>query len=289
MRWGRIAVILAILMGGCGSEQGTSSAPNGDEAASRAKARVYVLTSQLEEAGLGCKELDVETPDSQGQGDATPGVPYPGPEASAAAFCLLQGAPDFGGEPLASMLLVFDDDAHLSRLPPPEMLMGGGPTPSLALVYGDTWEMYVVPAAKGEAVAEALDGTLQRPATLKDVTSPTAAIHYEVRLRDGGSVPATIEYTLPSGETVTERIRTPWASKSFVFKKGAVMSVTAKTEAEVEESSILCVLASTDEEQGAYVLSSIGDPLTRCATEHKLGRWPPDDSDPIGNPLIRVG
>jgi hypothetical protein len=115
-----------------------------------------------------------------------------------------------------------------------------------------------------------------------------ARINYEVRLRDGGSVQATIQYRLPSGKLQTEQVRTPWSSSPMAFEDGDLMFVRAETKQEVD-SPLLCVLASQKVEEGAYVLARVDDPLSACETEYELGQWPPDDDDPIGNPLIRVG
>lgn len=66
------------------------------------------------------------------------------------------------------------------------------------------------------------------------------------------------------------------------------MLIGAKT-TESLDSPLLCVLASEDAGEGDYVYGTIETPLTECETTFELGTWPPDDSDPIGNPLIRVG
>ncbi len=118
--------------------------------------------------------------------------------------------------------------------------------------------------------------------------STEARIRYEVRLRDGGSVEATIRYRSPSGELQLDRVRTPWRSEPMTFADGDRLFIRAETE-EVVGSPLLCVLASQEEEEGAYVFAKLGRPLSFCATEYDLGLWPPDDDDPIGNPLIRVG
>jgi hypothetical protein len=116
----------------------------------------------------------------------------------------------------------------------------------------------------------------------------SAAIRYEVRLRDGGRVPIRVTYRLPSGEVRQESGTTPWSSHAAAtFAEGSVMLVEARTRAKVE-SPLLCVLASEDPEQGSYVYTQVGRPLTVCSTQFELGRWPPNDDDPIGNPLIRV-
>lgn len=117
--------------------------------------------------------------------------------------------------------------------------------------------------------------------------SSTAEIHYEVRLRDGGEVPVTIRYRLPSGAFHETRTTTPWESDAMTFREGTQMLIEA--EAERVDSPLLCVLASENEDDGAYALGNVDDPLTSCSTHHRMGFWPPNDDDPINNPLIRVG
>lgn len=114
-----------------------------------------------------------------------------------------------------------------------------------------------------------------------------ARIHYEVRLRDGGEVPIRIQYKLPSGEMQQERATTPWSGPPMSFAQGQML-ISARTKASVE-SPLLCVLASEEPSQGDYVYAHIDVPLTECETTFEFGTWPPDDSDPIENPLIRVG
>lgn len=113
-------------------------------------------------------------------------------------------------------------------------------------------------------------------------------IGYEVRLRDGGTAKADVQFRLPSGELEIRKVQVPWASDPLTFEDGDVMLIKAEINRQTA-SPLLCVLASQEEEQGAYVLASVDQPLTVCQTRYELGRWPPDDDDPIGNPLIRVG
>jgi hypothetical protein len=117
---------------------------------------------------------------------------------------------------------------------------------------------------------------------------PKANVRYDVRLRDGGSVEATVQYRVSTGEVLRERVQTPWRSGPLTFQDGDLMLIAADTNGE-SDSPLLCVLVSQKEEDGAYVLANVGDPLSACKTQYQLGQWPPDDDDPIGNALIRVG
>lgn len=160
-RWFILSVCAYLAMVGCG-DGGTPSEASG-------ASPVRDLAAQLEEAGVGCVSLSVRRPDAQSDDAPSPapgGVGIPqlgsGPVASEYGFCVLEGAPEFQGQPMASQILVFADDEHLDRLPPKEILAGQGPIPEQALVYGDTWEMFVVPVSKTDAVAEALDGEVLR-------------------------------------------------------------------------------------------------------------------------------
>lgn len=146
----------------CADERGSGSSSD--------QASVRGIASQLDEAGIGCVDLVVhKPPKNQSSGEsATPpegaiGLPprYAGPVASETGFCVLKGAPLAQGRPLASMILVFEDDEHLDRLPSGEILEGGGPIPRQALVYGDTWEMFVIPDQFAEDIADALGGKVR--------------------------------------------------------------------------------------------------------------------------------
>ena len=163
MRGIRVFVLCSLLViwaSACSDENPTNGSSSG----------VRDLAARLEAAGVGCTTLEVREPDSQAAEDPSPapgGSAIPqmgsgGPVASESGFCVLDGATEFQGQPTASLILVFDDDAHLDRLPPKEMLAGGGPFPEQALVYGDTWEMFVVPVERAEEIAEALDGQVLR-------------------------------------------------------------------------------------------------------------------------------
>jgi hypothetical protein len=123
------------------------------------------LASALEAAGLGCEEfISVESDDSEDaspEGDGVFGYSgHPAPVADASATCFLEGAPKLKGHRLATWLRVFHDDSHLNQLPPVDALDPPGSYPQQALVYGDTWEVLVVPHDSGDEVAEALDGTV---------------------------------------------------------------------------------------------------------------------------------
>jgi len=111
-----------------------------------------------------------------------------------------------------------------------------------------------------------------------------ARVHYEVRLRDGGMIPVSIRYVLPSGEERTLESTTPWTSRQFTFGVDSVLLIRAETAEEVD-SPLLCNFVGTQDE-GAWTLRTIGEPLATCGVRYPLGRWPPDD---LSGPLIRVG
>lgn len=58
------------------------------------------------------------------------------------------------------MLLVYEDEEHLDRLLPPELLQGAGGIPARAFAYGDLWDIYILPAELGQEIADALGGEL---------------------------------------------------------------------------------------------------------------------------------
>jgi len=123
------------------------------------------LAAAIEAAGLCCEEfISVESDDSEiasPEGDGVFGYSgHPAAVADASATCLLKNAPELRGQPLASWLRVFNDEAHLDELPPADALDPPGSYPEQALVYGDTWEVLVVPHHLGDEVAAALDGTM---------------------------------------------------------------------------------------------------------------------------------
>jgi hypothetical protein len=158
-RWFILSICAYIAMAGCSNGETQNEASGAS--------RVRDLAAQLEEAGVGCVSLTVRQPDPESGEAPSPvpgGVGIPqlgsGPVASEHGFCVLEDAPEIQGQSLASLILVFDDDEHLDRLPPTEVLAGQGPIPEQALVYGDTWEMFVVPVSKAEAIADALGGTV---------------------------------------------------------------------------------------------------------------------------------
>lgn len=108
-----------------------------------------------------------------------------------------------------------------------------------------------------------------------------ADVHYEVRLRDGGSIPVSIRYLLPSGEARVERTETPWRSREMTFRFGDLLSIEADTD-EDAPSPLQCRLVSME---GDWLESHITDPPPRCATNHELRQWPPA----VPGTLIRVG
>jgi hypothetical protein len=159
-RWFILSICACLVMVACGDDVARNESSEGSG--------VRDLTAKLEEAGVVCVSLSVRQPDDEGEAPSPVpgGVGIPqfgsGPVASEHGFCILEDAPEFQGEPMASQILVFDDDEHLDRLPPKEILAGQGPIPEQALVYGDTWEMFVVPVSKAGAIADALGGTVLR-------------------------------------------------------------------------------------------------------------------------------
>lgn len=128
--------------------------------------------------------------------------------------------------------------------------------------------------------------------------SGAANVRYALRFRDGGSAAATVRYLLPDGQPREETVSLPWEGPVLSFGNGAVLSIVAKT-AETATSPLLCVLQSVPPDTGAWVLGTVtrsrfdppgGNQLATCATEYRLGAWPPPEDDPeTGNGLIRVG
>lgn len=139
-RWAKSLTVaassVALLAGGCNTS--LSGAEN----------QIRDLAGQMEEADLGCSDLLIE--------DAGPirESPTGSPVAIKIGRCTLQDAPERNGVPLATDILIFEDDSHKEFLPPAEAL------PGRALVYGDTWQILVVPGDLGEDVQEATAGTL---------------------------------------------------------------------------------------------------------------------------------
>lgn len=82
------------------------------------------------------------------------GVDPRAPAAIKVGYCRLEGAPSAGGVPLDTRILIFENEDHLESLPSARVLSGQ------ALVYGDTWEVYVVPPDRGRDVQEAIGGDL---------------------------------------------------------------------------------------------------------------------------------
>lgn len=110
-------------------------------------------------------------------------------------------------------------------------------------------------------------------------------IRYEVVAGDGGQIPVTVSYVLPSGSTRTEEGQTPWESESLDFRRGDVLRVRAEAR-DVEVSQIQCRLVSGNAEDGTWVEANIESPPSLCGTAYELGQWPPDDNT---SQLIRVG
>ena len=112
-----------------------------------------------------------------------------------------------------------------------------------------------------------------------------ALVHYEVRLRDGGHVPVSVDYSLPSGESRTAAVDTPWRVGAFSFMSGSTLRVRATTREQAVSSPLLCVLVGT-EGDGAWTLRTMDEPLNSCHVSYELGEWPPDNES---GPLIKVG
>lgn len=136
MRWGVTVALVAFAVGAC----------NGS--LSGAENKIRDLVGQMEDAGIRCSDLAIE------DGGDTRDSPTGSPVAIKIGSCTLEGAPEVGGLPLATRILIFEDESHTEFLPPPDLLAGQ------ALVYGDTWEIFVVPADTGEDVQRATEGEL---------------------------------------------------------------------------------------------------------------------------------
>ncbi|MEX0991745.1 MAG: hypothetical protein WD004_05695 [Actinomycetota bacterium] len=117
-------------------------------------------------------------------------------------------------------------------------------------------------------------------------SSPGHSIHYEVRLRDGGSAPFTATFTSPTGTVSTFEGSTPWASETEDFQDGSMLSLQAEISHE-QKSPLLCNLVD-DGGGGSWTMGQMGDPIDACAVTYTLGLWPPDDND-LSSPLIRDG
>jgi hypothetical protein len=151
--------------------------------------QVRDLVSKLDDAGLPCTGLSIEEP---GPSETTrPADESPVP--SAMGFCHLEG----DGSSLSS-IYVFENDDHV------QFAKDRGGFPDVSIVYGDTFEMQVVPAAKGSAVRDALGGTLIPPSTTE--TSDRAVYGTlsritagEVCLRGPGCFKLTDDSTVEAG------------------------------------------------------------------------------------------
>lgn len=116
--------------------------------ASSAENKIKDLVAQMEKAGLECSDLAIEDPGPIR--DSPTGAPV----AIKVGSCILDSGSQIGGLSIATRILIFEDESHTEFLPPPEVLAGQ------ALVYGDTWEIFVTPADMGEEVQRATDGQL---------------------------------------------------------------------------------------------------------------------------------
>jgi hypothetical protein len=128
-------VALATLVTGCLL---MACDPGGDE--------IRSIVEKMDRAGIECSDLVVDHPEGVG----APGAPA----ATTVGHCRLEDAPEVGGLPLETRILIFDDEAHVESLPQPQV------RPGTALVYGDTFEVYVVPTYMGADVADAIGGRL---------------------------------------------------------------------------------------------------------------------------------
>lgn len=139
--WALIAVLL--LIGGCG---GGASAEAADTVAG--------LVEEMKAQGIPCSDLVFQDPEPDNGGGVVLGIRPEGPAAIKVGSCRLDGAPEVDGVPLDTRILAFSDNEHLNSLPPPEILVGQ------SLVYGEKWEIYVIPADKGDEVQSATGGKL---------------------------------------------------------------------------------------------------------------------------------
>lgn len=147
------------------------------------------------------------------------------------------------------------------------------------------------PRPPGRTNGTSANGTTATGATAADV-------RFAVRLRDGGSMDATVSYALPSGERREEKVRVPWESPVLSFAGGTVLSIHATTVPNTT-GTLLCVLKAVPPDTGEWVGGRVarqvypaptGNAYVTCATEYRLGAWPPPEDDPeTGNLLIRVG
>ena len=117
--------------------------------------------------------------------------------------------------------------------------------------------------------------------------SNEAVVGYAVRLRDGGSVAVSVRYRLPTGRIRSLEVMTPWAADSLTFQEGSTLLVEAKAKSDNVSSPLVCVLDAGRD--GEYASGGVDLPLNACLSRYKLGQWPPDEDDPFGNRLIRVG
>jgi hypothetical protein len=115
-------------------------------------------------------------------------------------------------------------------------------------------------------------------------SSDHANMHYEVRLRDGGSVQVSIHYLTPSGDERAVEGMTPWIGPELMFEAGSTLLVRAETPDD-PSNPLQCILAGSRDD-GEWLAATIEDPLNECRTSYELGQWPPNDNT---GSLIRVG
>jgi hypothetical protein len=135
-------IVTLLIASACGGGSGNAAA-----------SQIRTAVEKMADAGIECTNLVVDDPEADGS-DGILGVRPDAPAATKVGYCRLEGAPEVAGMPIETRILVFEDDAHLDSIPPPQLL------PGQALVYGETWEVYVVPAELGGAVQNAIGGEL---------------------------------------------------------------------------------------------------------------------------------
>lgn len=119
---------------------------------SSARSQVHDIVDRLEDAGLSCTDLVIEQPLSTGESRPASAPPVP----TATGFCHLEeGKRDV--EDHLSSIYIFpggEHDRHAEER---------GGFPGVSIVYGDNYEMQVVPSEQGPAVRDALGGALIPP------------------------------------------------------------------------------------------------------------------------------
>lgn len=121
---------------------------------------VKALVARMNESGVPCELVLVRPGPERGERDPSLLRQDPqSPPPTVVGFCELPGAPKLDGQPFASQIHVFDDQSHLEHLADADFLAGH------ALVYGDRWEIFAIPARFGSGIREALGGRLIMPTT----------------------------------------------------------------------------------------------------------------------------